>query len=360
MKLYQDLVIRSGAKLTVKCELQFVPGTKVIVEPGAQLIIDGGMLTNDVYYDSFWTGIEVWGDNTQNQWGATVDGTYRDFAHQGYVELRNGGTIEHARNAIAMKQGTTYGTFGGVVRSYGGVFKNNRRAVEFLKYQNTIGASAHPVSNRSFFHNTTFTVDDHYRGGDDFHNHVSMWEVSGVTFSGCKFENAQTSITESHKLGYGIGTLDAKFTVKARCLAPGPQPNPCPEIWKVPSEFIGLDHAIHATQSFMTTNTFHVENTEFTNNVCGIYSEGVLGFKVLDNKFEVGGRDVDLTNPIEFPNWDGFHRTIYSTQGYGFLIEGNSFWKVGPEPSEGLVIDTPVATTTWSFTTMPTTWMRAL
>jgi len=335
MKFYQPVIIPNGVTVTVKCMLQMVPQAKLIVQPGGRLIIDGGIITTNKFGSEFWTGIEVWGDNSQNQGGAVVNGVYQDFIHQGYVELRNGGTIEHARCAIAMKNGNVWGTFGGVVRSFGGVFRNNRRAVEFLKYDNT-NANGTPINNRSLFRNTLFTVDDDYRGVDDFHVHVSMWEVNGVNFSGCTFENEQTQISESHKLGYGIHTLDAGFQVKASCSSPPPQMNPCPEMYQTPSRFIGLDHGIHALQS-SSTRSFHVENSSFSNNVCGVYSEGVVGFTVADNTFEVGGRAVDLTNPLE-SYWLGSHRAVYSTSGYGFLIEDNSIQRVGAEPSEGIVV----------------------
>ena len=67
MKFYQDIVIKSGNTLTVQCEVQFVPDAKIIVEPGAKLIIDGGKLTNDNYYRTFWQGIEVWGNHNLPQ-----------------------------------------------------------------------------------------------------------------------------------------------------------------------------------------------------------------------------------------------------------------------------------------------------
>ncbi|TXI82144.1 MAG: T9SS type A sorting domain-containing protein [Flavobacteriales bacterium] len=328
------LRIASGATLTVTGVVNAYPGAKVIVEPGGRLIVDGGTLTSQCS-SGFWSGVEVQGNNAQDQGGAVVDGTYRDFVHQGYVELRNGGTIEHARCAIAMKNGDVWGTFGGVVRSFGGVFRNNRRAVEFLQYDNT-NAQGDPINNRSFFQNTLFTVDDDYRGVDDFHVHVSMWDVNGVTFSGCTFQNEQTQITESHKLGYGIHTLDAGFRVKAACTGPPPQTNPCPIVYQAPSKFIGLDHGIHALQA-ASTRSFHVENSEFQNNVCGVYSEGVVGFSVAESKFEVGGREVDLTDPSE-TNWFGNHRAVFASGSYGFLIDDNTIQRIGSEPSEGIVV----------------------
>ncbi|MCC5924852.1 MAG: hypothetical protein JJT77_13800, partial [Crocinitomicaceae bacterium] len=54
LKMFENLVIKSGNTLTIKCEVQFLPEAKIIVEPGAKLIIDGGKLTNENYYRTFW------------------------------------------------------------------------------------------------------------------------------------------------------------------------------------------------------------------------------------------------------------------------------------------------------------------
>lgn len=45
MKFYQDIRVPTGKKLTIKCTIHMVPGSRIIVEPGAQLIIDGGILS---------------------------------------------------------------------------------------------------------------------------------------------------------------------------------------------------------------------------------------------------------------------------------------------------------------------------
>jgi len=99
MKFYQDIVIKSGNTLTIQCEIQFVPEAKIIVESGAKLIIDGGKLTNENYYRTFWRGIEVWGNHNLPQ----------TEANQGVVELKNDGIIEYARNGIRTIERLTSG-----------------------------------------------------------------------------------------------------------------------------------------------------------------------------------------------------------------------------------------------------------
>ena len=335
-RLKGDLIIEPGASLTIKCRVHMPEDGNVIVKPGGRLIIDEGLFTN--LCDESWSGIQVWGANSQNQWGAVVGGAYRDFAHQGLVDLVNGGTIEHALVGISMQQPGVSGTSGGVVRSNGGVFRNCGRAVEFFSYQNTASTGQGiPTSNRSYFYNTAFAIDVDYRGTDDFSEHVSLWDVSGVTFSGCSFANELTTIEESALLGYGIKSLDASYVVRSSCsqnMQPG---TACPEMLRTPCTFTGLDHGIHALQG-NTTRNFQVDGALFTDNICAVYSEGIVGFKVVNSKFELGGNDVEaLTGDID-ATFLGFHRGVFTNTGYGFIIDDNRFLRSGPAPTEGIVV----------------------
>lgn len=59
LKFYQDLIIESGVILIVKDELQFSPNTRIIIQPEAKLILDGGILRNENYYQSTWEGVHI-------------------------------------------------------------------------------------------------------------------------------------------------------------------------------------------------------------------------------------------------------------------------------------------------------------
>ncbi|MBL0129658.1 MAG: T9SS type A sorting domain-containing protein [Flavobacteriales bacterium] len=58
-------------------------------------------------------------------------------------------------------------------------------------------------------------------------------------------------------------------------------------------------------------------------DICGVYVDGVVGYKVVNSKFSVGGRNVALSNPEEDPLWSGRHRGIFSTQSYGMIVDDN-------------------------------------
>ncbi|MDR0802731.1 M12 family metallo-peptidase [Fluviicola sp.] len=145
VKMYQDLVVKPGVTLTIKCEVQFVKEASLIIEPGARVIIDGGKLTNEWHDHTYWQGVQVWGTSNQYQYPA----------YQGYLNLINGAMIENAVNGARNWKPDDYNKIGGVIVSNGGIFKNNRRAVEFVTYRNF--AISNPLitrPNSSNFSNT--------------------------------------------------------------------------------------------------------------------------------------------------------------------------------------------------------------
>lgn len=319
----QTIRITTGHTLTVTSTINFAPGAGVVVEPGARLIVDGGLLTNSC--GSFWPGIQAWGTTNQNQSGYPIPD------HQAIVVLKNGAVIEHAREAIQAMNPNDWNMKGGVVQvqgtadQVGATFLNCRRAVSYVAYQNT-NYNGQPTGNRSYFRRCDFIVDDQYRGGDDFYAHVSMWKVDGINFKGCHFKNLQTGITESDKLGQGIISSDAQFSVSGFCSSIQPYGVPCPAQNLTRSTFEGLDHGIEARIS-STDRSFIVTDCDFMDNVLGVYSSAVNSFQVTKCNFTGGGRDVDaVLGTVDYAILSvGGHHGIYSTRGHGFRIEENTF-----------------------------------
>lgn len=83
MKMYQDLIIKPGVTLVVKSEIQFVPDAKIVIRKGGKLIVDGGTLTNENFYNSTWRGVEIRGKKKRNK------------KKRGVLEVINGGKIEN-------------------------------------------------------------------------------------------------------------------------------------------------------------------------------------------------------------------------------------------------------------------------
>src|SRR5690554_2735067 len=239
MKMYQDLIVKSGVTLIIKCELQFVPDAKVIIEPGAKLILDGGVLTNENYYNSFWQGIQVYGTSGQHQFPSNQP------THQGMLVLKNGAVIEYAHKAAANWRQNSWNEIGGVIQSTNSVFRNNRRDVVFMAYENfKPGNPSVKFSDHSYFRNTEFISDDNYIEGYSQQDHVSLWGVKGINFTNCHFTNNVTNKIYSNAPKRGIYSVDAGFVVQAGCSTPIPIGQSCPTSDLLQSSFTGLHTAI--------------------------------------------------------------------------------------------------------------------
>ncbi len=122
-----SIIVKSGRTLTVKCVVSMLQNSKVLIEKGGKLIIDGGEFTNT--YGRLWNGIEVSGSNTQAQ------NFFSGYAvNQGYLIIKNGGTIRNAD--VAVSTGTTdsnsnfdWSSTGGVISANSANFINNRKDV---------------------------------------------------------------------------------------------------------------------------------------------------------------------------------------------------------------------------------------
>lgn len=323
MRLYRDVVVKSGHTLTITCKLEMPTEGKIIVEQGAKLVVDGGWITTADFSDTFWSGIQNWGTTNQHQYGAPY------ATHQGTVVLKNDALIEHAREGIQNMNPNDWSMIGGIVQvqgtetQVGATFKNCRRAVSYVKYQNfNPNNPAQMRPNLSYFNFCDFIVDDDYRGVDDFYAHVSMWYVDGINFRACDFRNEQTGVTESSKLGKGIISLDAKYTVTGKCNIILPCCNPCPEVNWTKGTFVGLDHGIHALNG-VTDRAFTVDRCRFENNVLGVFASGMTNYSVTRNEFEFGNRNVTLDGPVD-SYFDDNHRGIFSYESSGFRIEENT------------------------------------
>jgi len=189
VKMYQDVLVKSGNTLTITCEVQFVPEAKIIVEPNAKLIVDGGVLTNEHYYNDRWNGIYVTGNSTASQsLNPTLFGT---------VILKNGATIEHADGALNnfgldANGGTDWNTFGGIIQCTDAIFKNNWRSAQFMAYTHK-NASGNPINDKSFFKKCNFSIDNDMLNGSHLYAHISQWATRGIAINGCTFSNTETA-----------------------------------------------------------------------------------------------------------------------------------------------------------------------
>lgn len=208
---------------------------KIVIEQGSKLVVDGARITSSC--TAPWQGVEVWGNTSASQYALPG----QPCPH-GKLVLQNGATIENALNAVALWKPGDYSKSGGIIVATDAVFKNNKRSVEFISYQNFNPAVPTELfGNASYFTNCTFTVDQDYLISNPFDAHITLWDVSGVQFKGNTF---QSSLSETP--GKGIYSIDANYQMLPMCSS---QTTPCPAQNLVPNSFSGFDAAIEAANA---------------------------------------------------------------------------------------------------------------
>lgn len=133
-----DIIIKSGATLTITntANVVLAKNTKIEVEPGGKLVIDGGKL----YNRCGWNGIVVQG----------IDGQAQNNSTFGKVTVQNGGTIENAWTAIKSING-------GIVYLNNANLTNNYQSVYFQKHN-----SGNSNLQLSSVQNSTFKIDNEF------------------------------------------------------------------------------------------------------------------------------------------------------------------------------------------------------
>lgn len=274
---FRDVVIESGATLTITCKLVMKSNAKIIVKQGGRLIVDGGIITTE---DSkLWSGIEVWGNSSDHQ--QYVNGGYL----QGYLELRNGATIENAICAVELWRPNHNNTTGGIIFAKDAVFRNNRKAVHAKDYTNFYPTSGGEAPYNAIFRHCEFIIDDDYMETETFYKHVDIANVNGIKFQGCEFSVSPNSNGASAWC-MGIGAYSAGFTVDSYC--ENSAVNPCPDNSLYRSTFTGFNNGILSVNEGNNAKTFSVRDAVFTNNHRGIFAHNTGYVTILNNEFNIG------------------------------------------------------------------------
>ena len=337
----QDFVIQAGARLYVQgMEWRFAPTARLIVEPGAFVQFKDCLLRGGACGPERWPGVEVRAITNMPQ------GSNPAFPPNHGKMVFNNSTVQDAEVGVTLGKKNMFGIVqfvGGILQSTGSTFRNCRVGANFYPYKN-LSPGGFELPNNSRFSTSTFTADagyiNHAVNGFDFAVQAQMWKVKGIRYQGCTFQNLRTTENQSSKRGQGIRSLDAEFHVTSRCADLGPPPPPgfCHNV--IPSKFINLDHGIHANTA-SNLMTFTVEESEFTNNVAGVYVRGVPAFQVQHSSFSVGGSHATILDNTEEVLWQNANRGTYSYQSQGFVLQHNTAQRspttpVGVKP-EGFV-----------------------
>ena len=320
--LYKNLIVRTGSKLIIQATISFAVSAKLIVEKGAKLILDNGTLTN-ACLNEFWGGIEVNGNEQASQipyFNSTPQAWEWD---QGIIEIINGGTIENAICGIKTVEtdnngNEIYGTYGGIIKADNAVFRNNKIAVQFYRYDNFIPSNNQSINNVSHFMNCQFITDKNINPNIVPDAFIKLQGVKGIAIAGCEFKNNTTSSTANDN-GNGIVSDNAGFYATSCEHYVGGN------LVTTKNHFEGLNYGIWASGSAVLPIT--IENNEFENNYCGVATVGIKNAKINKNGFDEGSFGMGLLNSTGYEvmeNIFGSASTI--NQSVGIIIDesGNS------------------------------------
>jgi hypothetical protein len=326
-----DVVVRSGAILTVTGRAYFNPNAKLTVEAGARLVVDGGTLTTHCP-NANWQGVLVQG--TPN-----VAPSIALNGPHGFVHLIDGAVIEHAKVGVSA-------VTGGIVRSNGGgdafdriTFRNCRKGIE-LKPYSYAGSSTATPSAGSYMLRTDFVCDapmndpSYVSGGQRIgvNEFVSAWLYPHTRIIDCSFTNTITYSGGSfapHVRGLGVIAIDTKLNV-TNC------------------EFNGMYRGVTVMRTINNpTSRLHLSNSTFINTMQGLVSEGSIADLIEDNKFYVPSQ----SGTPNVPTWGAYmlraqHYKVIRNEfdkagtsealGRGFVNRGSDDFRV---PTAGLLFD---------------------
>ncbi len=284
-----DIRITPLTTLEIRCEIGMPKDAKIIVERGATLIVNEGIITSAC--EDSWTGIEVWGNPNRAHPTVLSDiigGNYpNDINDHGVVLIQNNSIIENARNAIATKKDGSTNFFGGIVYAENSLFGNNRRSIEFLQFP--------PPSSNLSDNNISQVINcnfENFQNINDVEASITLWDVHNIIIDNCTFFDNFANIDTR-----GIGSVDADFEV-------------------INSTFSNLDIAIttNATAALVSTPIIGQSGSPntFEDNGVGILDNGSTNITIVDNEFD----NSSLNNS---------NIGVYLQNSINYNIEGNTF-----------------------------------
>jgi hypothetical protein len=304
VRIESELRIPAGKTITIKqMRFEFYENAQCIIEPGGKLIMDETIFTVGPCNAKMWLGVEVWGNPTLAQTPAS---------NQGFLQMKNGSVIEHARIGALMSRRTMnqWGTLdmsGGFILADNSTFRNNEKDVFIRQY---LGSPSH-IGNRSKFTNCTFITDGLLNHPEVFPlYHAELRRVRNVIFLNCSFLNTSSfSEMPIHQRGIGVWSADATFQVKGQ----NNQFNG--DLAADHESFYQLFQGVVSVGS--ESHLFTVTGMEFQLNQVGIVATGSCFQTVTFNNFYIP----ESTNPNYNPNPYG----AYFINSYMFTVEENSF-----------------------------------
>ncbi len=310
VKMHDTVLIQidSSARMIIENNVKFGKNAKVIVKPGGKLVVNGATLTSDSV-TVLWRGIEVWGTPDAAQYSGIRAVT---SPQQGEVVLNNA-VIKNAVCGVRVGRQNlrNISKGGGVVKATNTQFVNNQRAVHFYAYSH-VNAYNRVVDNISYFNECTFSVDEHaYFSVDTSNVQVALYNVRGVQFNGCVFEDLQTK-TNWKKYGTALYACQAGFRIN------GQPDNPLNEdpYYSTPCTFNNYKNAIAIVGS--AEKPVKIYNTLFSDNSAGVNAKNADALSILSCSFSNGSISYNID----------VHGLILDSCNF-YRIENNQFSGIG-------------------------------
>lgn len=202
-----SVLVKTGQTLTISgssTKIYMPRKARILVEPGAKLIVDGATLTNECGF--LWQGIEVMGNI--NQVSADV--------YQGALELKNGAVIEHAINGFRNLANDNGMQGGGIIRAKNATFKNCKRAVELVNApHHTYWSSTMVNTSNCSFDGVTFLRDNAAIPLDQEAYFTSWLTKGGVVIKNSTFVNLTPYGNQpQHQRGTALSVYSTGMTVQ--------------------------------------------------------------------------------------------------------------------------------------------------
>ena len=318
VRMYQDIVVKSGSTLTITCRVGMANGGRIIVERGAKLIINGG----EVYaWDKNWAGIQVWGTSSQRQ----MISSNGYSANHGIVQVINQGTLRDAIDAITTIKYDENGNWdwggytGGIIMCDGAKFINNRRAIQYLTYHNFNPSNGNIIDNIGYIRRSTLETNAALKSGADPEVFISMWDVQGVKLYGNTYKNSISPLPSIESRGNGINSIDASYYLDRYkvCSVINSQTGQCAG-YSVnnASIFTNLHYGVKVQNSTPLTN-IKINDNDFIGCNRGVYIGGTYNTKITNNRINVG----DGINIGDFLPYG-----IYSENSSAYDISNNTIF----------------------------------
>lgn len=304
--LHENILVKSGYELKITSKIDIGSNRKIMIEPGARLIIDGGVLTNAC--GEFWDGIEVWGNKNQHQIAA----------NQGRLITRNEARIEYAKTAIKVWKedlnGINWDSTGGMLTIQNTTFFNNQIGISYQNYHNinngieinNIGS----VSNCSFIWDTPYSSNNIPYG-------IKMNHINGIRISGSDFIDDRTTNIDYWQRAVGIFSLDSGYKVVSRATSLNPELHHEFALtggYDV-NNFIQLKDGVKALNA-NSEYTIQIDHSNFENVFRPVHLSVIDNANVTRNLFKMTSN-----RPSDIP-------AMYSLileNSTGFKVEGNKF-----------------------------------